>query len=567
MITIKQKIKLFTKNKNHLLGIISLFLLSLILTVLETIGIASITSMVSILSGSENFIFENFFDKSTEWTLKNILTIILVIFLFKTLFQLSYNYIQSKLSALMNIEFTQNLFEKFMNSSYELNLFKNPSELIRKISSDVNISITYIFIILSMMREVLILFAIFFLLFFTKTNVVILIFFLFGLVSVLFYKIVKNNLAKLASRFLRSQTETIKIINQAFGSLKENIILDLRSILINKFSFRIKQVQEFEFFRSFIKSIPRVLFELVAIIAIVIIASVFLFTNKNEDYILQALTLIGVCSIRLIPSFNGLTNSFATIKSYKEIFNKFCIDIYFFEGLKNDKRYNKTKKYNFKKNIVLNNVSFKYPRTEKNIINNGNLIIKKGHTIGISGRSGSGKTTLIDIITGLLEKTSGQFMIDGKEISHKIAFNKNVVGYVPQSPYLFDDTIENNILFGRSIKDKKKIIKQSIKLSQIEKFISQLPKGLQTYVGNNGARLSGGQKQRIVIARALLLKPELIIFDEATSSLDTKTENELIKEIYKLKKITTVIIISHKKEIIDQCDYKYIIKDNKIFKG
>ncbi|MDB9719159.1 hypothetical protein OAA50_04440, partial [Candidatus Pelagibacter sp.] len=130
MITIKQKIKLFTKNKKYLLGIISLFLLSLILTVLETIGIASITSMVSILSGSENFIFEIFFDKNTKLNLKNILTIILVIFLFKTLFQLSYNYIQSKLLALMNIEFTQNLFEKFINSSYELNLFKNPSELI-----------------------------------------------------------------------------------------------------------------------------------------------------------------------------------------------------------------------------------------------------------------------------------------------------------------------------------------------------------------------------------------------------------------------------------------------------
>ncbi|MDB9719216.1 ATP-binding cassette domain-containing protein, partial [Candidatus Pelagibacter sp.] len=388
-----------------------------------------------------------------------------------------------------------------------------------------------------------------------------------GLISLLFYKIVKNKLTKLASGFLRSQTESIKIINQTFGSLKENIILDLRSILINKFSFRIKQVQKFEFFRSFIKSIPRVLFELVAIIAIVMIANVFLFMNKNEDYILQALTLIGICSIRLIPSFNGLTNSFATIKSYNEIFNKFCTDIYFFESLKDNKKYFKIKKYNFKKSIVLKNISFKYPRTKKNIISNGNLIIKKGHTIGISGRSGSGKTTLIDIITGLLEKTSGQYIIDGNNISHKIAFNKNEVGYVPQSPYLFDDTIENNILFGRSVKDKKKIIKQSIKLSQIEKFISQLPKGLQTYVGNNGARLSGGQKQRIVIARALLFKPELIIFDEATSSLDTKTENELIKEIYKLKKITTVVIISHKKEIIDQCDYKYIIKDNKIFKG
>ena len=568
MLTIKKKVKIFTKNKKYFLGIISMFFLSIILTVLEALGIASITSMVTILSNSNNYIFELFFDQNTEWDLKQILTIIVIIFFFKSLFQIIYNFIQSKLSAAMNISFTKNLFEKFINSSYELSLFKNPSELIRKISSDVNISISYIFMILLIIKEILILFAILFLLFFTKTNVVILVFVLFGSISIIFYKSVRNQLTKLATRFIKSQTESIKLINQAFGSLKENIILDLRKTLIKKFSLRITQVQNFEFFRSFIKSIPRVLFELVAIIVIIIIAYVFLLMDKKMDYILQALTLIGICSVRLIPSFNALTNSFSVIKSFNEIFNGFCEDIYFFENLKKNKYYKISKKFNFNTSIELKNVSFKYPKTKKNIINKANLVIKKGYSIGIHGRSGSGKTTLVDIIIGLLEKTSGEIKIDNKDIkNNKIKFNKNEVGYVPQSPYLMDDTIENNILFGRNLKNKKKYINNSIKLSQIEKFISELPKGLKTYVGNNGSRLSGGQKQRIVIARALLFKPELIIFDEATSALDSTTEKELIKEIYKLKKITTLIIISHKKEIINKCDYKYKIKNNKLHKS
>ena len=240
--------------------------------------------MVTILSNSNDYIFEIFFDQNTEWDLKQILTIIVIIF-FKSLFQIIYNFIQSKLSAAMNISFTKNLFEKFINSSYELSLFKNPSELIRKISSDVTISLSYIFMILLIIKEILILFAILFLLFFTKTNVVILVFVLFGSISIIFYKSVRNQLTKLATRFIKSQTESIKLINQAFGSLKENIILDLRKTLIKKFSLRITQVQNFEFFRSFIKSIPRVLFELVAIIVIIIIAYVFLLMDKKMDYI------------------------------------------------------------------------------------------------------------------------------------------------------------------------------------------------------------------------------------------------------------------------------------------
>ncbi len=135
---------------------------------------------------------------------------------------------------------------------------------------------------------------------------------------------------------------------------------------------------------------------------------------------------------------------------------------------------------------------------------------------------------------------------------------------MPQSPFLIDDTIENNIIFGRKVINKKKLVGDAIKFSQLSNLIKTLPNGMQTKVGNNGVRLSGGQKQRIVIARALLMKPSLLVFDEATSSLDAQTENEIMREILKLNKITTILVISHKLEIIKMCNVRYFVKNSKI---
>ena len=458
------------------------------------------------------------------------------------------------------------MFTNFVNSSYELNLLKNPSILIRKISSDVQLSVSYIFVILLILKEFLILTAIFILFFFTKTNFIALVLAVFGALSILFYKSIKNKVKQLSSKFIKSQANSIKIINQAFGSLKENIILDINQTLISKFVNEIVHVNKFEFFRGFIKSLPRVIFELTAITSVVIIAFILFNTLNDKNYALQVLTLIAVCAVRLIPSFNVLTNAFASLRSYQEIFDKFYKDLYYFD--KNKLNYKKTNLKNIRFNSIIEfkNVSFKYPKTKKFIIKNANLKISKGKIIGIFGKSGEGKTTLIDLIIGLLQKDSGSILIDKKKIDEKISFLKNSIGYVPQSPYLTDDTIENNIIFGRRIKDKKRLIKNALKFSQLDKFVKSLPNGIKTFVGNNGVRLSGGQKQRIVIARALLLKPSIVVFDEATSSLDSETENELMKEILKLNKITTVLIISHKSEIIKKCNIRYLVKNKKIKK-
>ncbi len=560
------KFKFLSKERKFLFSIIFMFLLSIFLTIVEIIGIASITTLVGLFSSAETFIFDLKFLNVSNLNFHNTLFVIFLIFLIKGILQILYNFLQAKINQLMTIKYSQYLFTNFVNSSYELNLLKNPSILIRKISSDVQFSISYIFVILLILKEFLILFAIFIIFFFTKTNFIVLVLAVFGLLSILFYRSIKNKIKQLSSLFIKSQANAIKIINQAFGSLKENIILDINQTLISKFVNEIVNVNKFEFFRSFVKSLPRVIFELTAITSVVIIALILFNTLDDKDYALQVLTLIAICSIRLIPSFNVITNAFANVRSYQEIFDKFYTDLNYFHKNKLNIKKSNSKNLKFNSSIEFRNVSFKYPKTKKFVIKNANLKIVKGKIIGIFGRSGEGKTTLIDLIIGLLQKESGKILVDKRKIDEKISFLKNSIGYVPQSPYLIDDTIENNIIFGRRIKDKKRLIKNALKFSQLDKFVNSLPNGIHTVVGNNGVRLSGGQKQRIVIARALLLRPSLVVFDEATSSLDSETESELMKEILKLNKITTVIIISHKSEIIKKCNIKYLVKNKKIKK-
>ena len=564
MKTFVQRIKFFSKERSFLIGLTAMFILSIFLTVVETVGIASITTLVSILSSGENYLFEGFISKEINLNFNLILIVIFLIFLIKSFLQILYNFLEAKLTQLMVVKYSKDLFTNFINSQYEINLLKNPSELTRKISSDVEISISYIFIILQIFKEFFILLAIFFLLFFTKTDSVILILGVFGVISILFYKSIKNKVVKLAAKFIKSQSSAIKIINQAFGSLKENIIFGINKTLINNFTNKIVEVRKFDFFRGFIKTLPRVIFELTAVTSIVVIAYILYQSSGDTNYALQVLTLIAVCSVRLIPSFNILTNAFSGIKSYQEIFDKFYNDLFFYERNKTKNEKTDTIKSTFNSTLEFKNVSFKYPNRKNFVIKKANLKIKKGKIIGIFGKTGEGKTTLIDLIVGLLKKNSGIIKLDNEIIEEKISFSKNSIGYVPQSPFLMDDTIENNIIFGRKVKNKKKLLNDAIKFSQLKNLIKTLPSGIQTKVGNNGVRLSGGQKQRIVIARALLMKPSLLLFDEATSSLDVQTENEIMKEILKLNKITTILVISHKLEIIRMCNVRYFVKNSKI---
>ena len=219
------------------------------------------------------------------------------------------------------------------------------------------------------------------------------------------------------------------------------------------------------------------------------------------------------------------------------------------------------------KTIIMKNVNFAYD-AKKPVLNNININIEKNKTIGIVGESGTGKTTLFDLITGLLSPQSGEIEIGG--VNHqdldKILLRSNI-GYVTQEPVLFNDTISNNISLWQHGTNKKKYkekITKAAKMAFCEKFIRNTTNGYNTIIGDKGIKLSGGQKQRIAIARELFRDPEIMIFDEATSSLDTKSENYIHQSISKLKGSRIIIIISHRLSTIKDCDYIYVLSEGNI---
>jgi ABC-type multidrug transport system fused ATPase/permease subunit len=228
---------------------------------------------------------------------------------------------------------------------------------------------------------------------------------------------------------------------------------------------------------------------------------------------------------------------------------------------------NRILNFDFKKEIVFKNVSFKYHPDNDLIFKSLNLKIKKGETIGLIGSSGSGKSTFVDILIGLLSPTSGDVTVDNYKIDKDASSWQKKIGYISQDIHLIDDSIINNIALGVE-EDKINLdsVNKAINSAQLQSFIKSLSNGINTHVGDKGVQISGGQKQRIGLARALYHNPEILILDEATSSLDDKTESEVMKAIELLSDDKTVIIIAHRLSTLGFCKKIFELKNSKFKK-
>ena len=221
----------------------------------------------------------------------------------------------------------------------------------------------------------------------------------------------------------------------------------------------------------------------------------------------------------------------------------------------------------FQKEINLRNLCFSYPIRKEFSLSEISMTIKKGNFIGIIGETGSGKSTLINLFTGLLRPSEGKIEVDELNIFSNLPEWHKKIGYVPQSIYLTDDTVRKNIAFGLRENDiDDDLIKQAIEKASLSEFLKNLPNGLDTIVGEKGIRISGGQQQRIGIARALYRDPEILILDEATSSLDNLTEKKIMDSIHFLKRKKTLIVVTHRLSTVNKCDKIFFINKGKITK-
>jgi ABC-type multidrug transport system fused ATPase/permease subunit len=310
--------------------------------------------------------------------------------------------------------------------------------------------------------------------------------------------------------------------------------------------------------------LPRIYLETLTILGITGLIFFMTIQNKPTETFLPVLGIFMAGVFRIMPSINKILSSVQIIKYSESIIENVNKELNLIKS-GSKKISNINTNCNFTNKISIENLTFKYVGTEKNAIDDINIEIFKGKSIGIIGLSGSGKSTFLDLLLGLHSPSSGKILIDGQNMEDCMKSWQNQIGYVPQNIYLTDDSFKNNIAFGINEDEINFIdLNNSIKAARVDSFIDSQVDGIETLVGERGVRISGGQKQRIGIARALYKNPNILILDEATSALDTKTENEVMEAVNSLHGIKTIIIVAHRLSTVEKCDIIYKLQGGKI---
>ena len=565
---------LFSKNTYKLY---LLFVANLFSTFLEVLSIGSIpvfvmmiTDVDLVLSKISEISYLTFILKYEDSQLIIFSAIfLLLIFLFKNLYLLFVLYFQGKLIMNLRLKISTNIFSYYILMPYEELINKNPAIVIRTIESDVSNTFVYIQSFFTIIRESLILVSIFILLFITNFFISSISILTLGVPLIIFWYTYRNALKVKGKLFLIESGKKLKLINQSLASFKELKISNRENYFLKSFTFITQGLEKLGFFNYLITAIPRLFLEVTALLSVVVVSVLLYLIENDTQSIIPLISLLAVTAVRLIPSLNAITTSLTTLRFRKPSFELIVNEI---NKLK-EKNFQikettvnvNNKNFEFKNELIVKNVYFKYQDANKAVLENLNFKIKKGSKVGIIGRSGAGKSTLVDLILGLLNPQEGQIYVDDNKLHEVVDSWQSKIGYIPQEIYLLDDSIKNNIAFGIPKENiNEELINNVLKVAQLEKLVHSLPDKLETIIGNKGIKLSGGEKQRIAIARAVYNNPEILILDEATSALDIDNENKILAEINQNLSDKTTIIISHRNNTVKNCDIIYVMEDGKI---
>jgi len=572
---IHQDLKILFEKKQNI-KILILLIAGMFASFFELVSIGSIPAFVMIVVDIErsmsilsSYVSLDFVSGMTNRSITIIAASVMVaIFLIKNIYLFIIIYFQGLILKDLRFSTSVRLFEYYINLPYIDHLSINPAILIRNIESDIGLAFTCIRNYITLIRESLILLSLFILLLIADPLISSFALLFLGAPIFIFYLFYRKKLKSKGAYLQELIGKKIKIINQSLGIIKETKILKRENFFFSSFFDINDRAEKINFFSYLVTSTPRLFLEVIALSAVVIVCALLVFIGRSPDEILPIVSLFAISTVRLIPGMNTITASLSAIRLRKPSFDLIVKEIEKLNSsikIKNSKSIEKKDKIEFNNDILLKNLSFNYKAENKSAINNITMSIKKGTRVGIIGKSGSGKSTLVDIILGLLEPEKGEILVDGINIKDNKHSWQSYIGYIPQDIYLLDDTIQNNITFGVDKNNiNKKLLYESIKIAQLEKFVESSKNKLDTVVGNRGIRISGGEKQRIGIARALYNNPEILIFDEATSALDVDNENKILDEVYERIGNKTLIVISHRNNTVKYCDLIYVMEQGRI---
>jgi ATP-binding cassette, subfamily B, bacterial PglK len=582
MLSLLKKLKAILPVKDKF-KVLILIMFMIVAGFLEVLSIAVLAGFVAGVA-DPNLLLDNqylaklfnFLNISTDRQILVYGTISLIaIFLFKNLYLISYKYLKARFIYNRYRSISSRLFKIYMNAPYSFHLRRNSAELIRNVNSEAMAIATSVMLpLLQIATELIMALAIIILLLIVEPLVTLFALIILGGASVLFLKFTKKQMKQHGEKALAERSSIIKTINEGIGGFKEITLMNRQSWFIKKFEASILNLSRAQIYQQITRQSVHPIIETFAIAGILLIAVFLLSQGHSLASLAATLALFALSIKRLLPAINNIISEYNSLRYHSYSVEPIYQDLTSLKDYEYREKDIKEEKIKKKKNndnsflkdkIEIKNLDFSYDKSQKLILKDVSLNIFQGQAIGFVGSTGSGKTTLIDLILGLLKPSQGEILVDNKNIKDHLSSWQQNIGYIPQFIYLSDDSIKNNIALGlkeKEIDDEK--IRKAIEVSQLTEFVDQLPDKENTKIGERGVRLSGGQRQRIGIARALYNNPEVLVMDEATSSLDNITEKFIIQAIEKLKKDRTIIIIAHRLTTVKNCDTLYILKQGQI---
>ncbi|MGB5965968.1 MAG: ABC transporter ATP-binding protein [Sulfurimonadaceae bacterium] len=551
---------LHKKDKQFL---ILLLFFSIIISLIETVGISVIMPFIAIATDfsliQNNHYYTdiyNFFGFSSNINFVIAFGVVLILFyIFRSIVNLFYFHTLARFTQGRYHLLAYRLFENYMALPYKDFVKRNSSTLTKNILSEATNLTSLISAVLLMLSEIFIVVLIYGMMLWVNYKITLLLSVILLINALFMIKTVSVKIKKAGVSRAYFQRVFLEIVNKSFGNFKLLKLHSQDTETLQQFGNASRQFVQANITNMTLSQFPRLFLEAIGFGMIVLIITYLVWKNQqNISHALPIISMFVLALYRLMPSINRIMSSYNQI-----LFNYRSLDIihsdlmYPTEDLGNNSiEYNEA--------ISLKEIQFEYEENNP-VLNNVNLTIKKGEKVAFIGESGSGKSTLIDIIIGLYKPKNGQVQIDGVTLDDmNVKAWRTKIGYIPQTVYLFDGSVGENVAFSKDY-DRKKV-DECLRKAKIYDFLE--PKGGQDVsVGEGGILLSGGQKQRIAIARALYTDPKVLILDEATSSLDNETEQQIMDEIYDISNDKTLIIIAHRLSTIQNCDHVYRLQNRK----
>lgn len=494
---------------------------------------------------------------------------LIILYTLKNAFLLLLANEQNRFIAFNRNKLISQVLREFLNRPYEFYLDADIPTVFRLTDSDIPNVFNILMAMISLVSESVVFILLCIVMVIADWRLLLFLIVVFGILSFLILKVLKPRLSELGEKNQTIQSRIAKWRIQAIYGIKDVKVLHREAFFADNYESNGKIGAGYAKRHAVLNNVPRLLIETIFMASILGYIILYISLGNEASTLVSMLTAFGVAAIRMMPSVNRINTYMTDITYFKP-----CLD-YVYENMNINeisRRNNQTlrpvdasKTMQLHDKIELCDIVYAYPNTDKLIFDRANMAIPYGKSVGIMGPSGAGKSTIVDILLGLLKVREGSITCDGVNIFDNYPAWLSQIGYIPQSIYLVDEPVRNNIAFGIAddeIDDER--IWQALEEAQLKEFIKGLPEGLDTAIGDRGVRISGGQRQRLGIARALYHNPEILVFDEATSALDNETEAAVMEAINSFHGRKTMVIIAHRLNTIEKCDIIYKVDEGKI---